>query len=62
MYELWLIDEDGPAAAGSFRPESPEEATVLVEGIEPGLTLAMTEEPEPGLAQPTGEVLLSAEI
>ena len=62
VYELWLIDEEGPAAAGAFRPESPEEATVLVEGIEPGLTLAMTEEPEAGLAEPTGEVLLSAEI
>jgi len=62
VYELWLIDEEGPTAAGAFRPESAEEATVLVEGIEPGLTLAMTEEPEPGLAEPTGEVLLSAEI
>ncbi|MGH8947450.1 MAG: hypothetical protein ACRDXF_01230 [Acidimicrobiia bacterium] len=45
-----------------FRPESPEEATVLVDGIEPGLNLAMTEEPEAGLPQPTGEVLLSLEI
>ena len=62
VYELWLIDEAGPTAAGAFRPESPEEATVLVEGIAPGLTLAMTEEPEAGLPQPTGEVLLSAEI
>jgi Anti-sigma-K factor rskA/Putative zinc-finger len=62
VYELWLIDDDGPAAAGAFRPESPEQATVLVEGIEPGLTLAMTEEPEAGLPEPTGEVLLSAEI
>jgi hypothetical protein len=34
----------------------------LVDGIGPDLTLAMTEEPEPGLPQPTGEVLLSAEI
>ena len=62
VYELWLIDEEGPTAAGAFRPESPEEATVLVEGIAPGLTLAMTEEPEAGLDEPTGEVLLSAEI
>ena len=33
VYKLWLIDEEGPTAAGAFRPESPEEATVLVEGI-----------------------------
>ena len=62
VYELWLIDEEGPTAAGAFRPESPEDATVLVDGILPGLTLAMTEEPEAGLDEPTGEVLLSAEI
>lgn len=46
VYELWLMDEEDAAPAGAFRPESPEEATVLVEGIEAGLTLAMTEEPE----------------
>ena len=62
VYELWLIDEEGPTAAGAFRPESPEEATVLVEDIQPGLTLAMTEEPEAGLSEPTVEVLLSADI
>ncbi|MET0698015.1 MAG: anti-sigma factor [Acidimicrobiia bacterium] len=62
VYELWLIDEEGPTAAGAFRPESPEDGTVLIEGIQPGLTLAMTEEPEAGLSEPTGEVLLSADI
>ncbi|HJQ92113.1 MAG TPA: anti-sigma factor, partial [Acidimicrobiia bacterium] len=62
VYELWLIDEERPTAASAFRPESPEDATVLVEGIQPGLTLAMTEEPEAGLSEPTVEVLLGADI
>ena len=60
VYELWLVGEDGPAPAGVFRPES--QRTVFVEGIEDGLVFAMTEEPAGGSEQPTGEILLSAEL
>ena len=60
VYELWLVGEEGPAPAGIFRPDS--EQTVLVEGIEEGLILAMTEEPAGGSDQPTGEILLSTEL
>lgn len=60
VYELWLVGEEGPAPAGIFRPES--EQTVLVEGIQQGLVFAMTEEPAGGSDQPTGEILLSAEL
>ena len=60
VYELWLVGEDGPAPVGIFRPDS--EQTVLVEGIEDGLIFAMTEEPSGGSEQPTGDILLSAEL
>ncbi len=60
VYELWLVGESGPVPAGVFRPDSDQ--TVLVEGIEEGLVFAMTEEPAGGSEQPTGEILLSAEL
>lgn len=60
VYELWLVGEDGPAPAGVFRPESQQ--TLVVEGVQQGLTFAMTEEPAGGSEQPTGEILLSVEL
>ena len=60
VYELWLVGEEGPVPAGVFRPESQQ--TVMVEGIQQGLVFAMTEEPAGGSEQPTGEILLSAEL
>ena len=60
VYELWLIGAEGPVPAGIFRPDS--EDTVLVEDLRPGLILALTEEPAGGVDQPTGDVLLSAEL
>ena len=66
---ILLLKDQKTAAFGSSygggwgqNKESAVLATVLVEGIQPGLTLAMTEEPEAGLSEPTGEVLLSADI
>lgn len=60
VYELWLVGETGPIPAGTFRPGSGD--TLVVDGVEPGLTIALTEEPAGGSDRPTGEVLLSAEL
>lgn len=51
-----------PQPAGIFRPGQTDPTPILVEGVSPGLTLAMTEEPPGGSQQPTGDILLSAEL
>ena len=58
VYQLWLIDADGPKPAGSMA----EAAEVLVEGVDPGLTLAMTIEDGPGAEAPTSEPLFAASL
>jgi anti-sigma-K factor RskA len=63
VYEIWIVGESGPAAAGTFNPDVEGDATVLVDGeISPGLVVAVTEEPLGGVAAPTGEVLLTAAV
>lgn len=59
VYQLWLIGEEGPEPAGTFMSG---QADVLVEATEPGLTLAMTIEPSPGVDAPTTEPLFAAEL
>lgn len=62
-YELWVIGPDGPLPAGLFRPAGDGSATVLVEAdVPPGALLALTVEPDGGSDQPTGDVLLVAEV
>ena len=56
VYQLWLIDAEGPKPAGSMA----EAGEVLVEGIDPGLTLAMTIENAPGSESPTSDPLFTA--
>jgi anti-sigma-K factor RskA len=58
VYELWLIDDEGPHPAGLFEAGEP----ILVEGVVPGQVIAVTLEPAGGSELPTGEVLLSAEL
>lgn len=62
VYELWLVDDSGPQPAGIFRPGREDTTPILVEGVSPGLVLAMTLEPSGGSQEPTGEILLSAEL
>jgi anti-sigma-K factor RskA len=60
-YELWLITPQGPVAAGTFTPEAGGRATVHATYDLPADQLravAVTEEPEAGVAQPTGEILI----
>jgi hypothetical protein len=59
VYQLWLIDGDGPVPAGTL---SPGEADVLVESVEPGLTLAMTVETSPGAEAPTSDPMFASEL
>lgn len=61
VYQLWLVDDTGPLPAGTFRP-SENGAAVIFESLEPGSTIAMTEEPAEGSEQPTGDILLSTEL
>lgn len=59
VYQLWLIDADGPESAGTLVSGDPD---VLIEAIVPGVTLAMTVEPSPGVGAPTTEPLFAAEL
>jgi Anti-sigma-K factor rskA/Putative zinc-finger len=59
VYQLWLIDQAGPRSAGTLQPGDPD---VLVEAVSPGLTLAMTVEPEPGGDVPSTEPLFAADL
>lgn len=59
VYQLWLIDPDGPDPAGTLLAG---DADVLVTAAEPGLTLAMTVEPSPGADSPTTEPLFATEL
>ena len=62
-YELWLIHDDKPVAAGLFRPDDDGAALAAVDGIVKGAELvAVTVEPRRGSEQPTGAVLASAEL
>lgn len=58
VYQLWLID-DAPESAGTFEPGDSE---VLVRAVQPGLTLAMTIENQPGVEAPTTDPLFAAEL
>ena len=59
VYQLWLIDPDGPDSAGTLVAG---EADVVVEAAQPGLILAMTVEPSPGVDAPTSDPLFAAEL
>ncbi|NNE94558.1 MAG: anti-sigma factor [Acidimicrobiales bacterium] len=62
-YELWLIDAGGPNATGLFRPDA--DGTVRIQLDLDGRSPAawgITNEPDTGSDQPTGEILLIGEI
>ena len=63
-YELWVIPRGGkPQAAGVFLPD-PDGSKVLVvnRAINHGDTVAVTEEAPGGVAQPTGQPVISAQL
>jgi len=58
-YQLWLIDDDGPRSAGTFRPEDGQTTVVLEGTAEVGVVVGLTVEPGDGSPQPTGDVLVA---
>lgn len=60
VYQLWLVEDSGPIPSSTFRPEG--SGTVLVEGVSPGQTIAMTIEPEGGSDEPTGDILVAGDL
>lgn len=59
VYQLWLIGAEGPMPAGTLASGEPD---VLIEGIVPGLTLAMTVERAPGVDAPTTQPLFATDL
>lgn len=58
IYALWLIDSNGPGAAGTL--DSGE--SVLFVGVAPGQVFAVTVEPSPGVESPTSDPILATEL
>lgn len=60
-YQLWFIADGEPMSAGVFEVDPEGEATLLVEDVAPVDSIqawAVTVEPEGGVPQPTGEMVL----
>ncbi|HEU0055125.1 MAG TPA: anti-sigma factor, partial [Longimicrobium sp.] len=60
-YQLWLITPEGPVGAGTFKPDSSGGARVQATFDLPADRLravAVTEEPEGGLPQPSGTPII----
>lgn len=63
IYAFWLIGDQEAIPAGLFRPDAEGRATHLVEGdLEAAAAVGVTVEPAGGSPQPTGEVLIFAEL
>ncbi|MBI4260918.1 MAG: anti-sigma factor [Actinobacteria bacterium] len=63
VYQLWLVDEDGPAPAGTFEDEGGGLVVVRLEAdpSEAG-TMAVTVEEAPGVAQPTSDPVFVVDV
>ena len=63
VYQMWLIDGDGPVPAGTFNPDDSGAAVVSVTGVPTaGHTFGITLEPLGGSDEPTGAVLFATEL
>jgi anti-sigma-K factor RskA len=63
VYELWLIDDDGPAPAGLFEVDERGRATrVLTGDMANAAAIAVTVEPAGGSPQPTSDPLMVVEL
>lgn len=65
VYQVWLIDEDGPVRAGTFKSESQDGAVVftLPEGSKQDWTqVAVSHEPNAESETPLGNVLMASEF
>jgi hypothetical protein len=57
-YQIWLIGPNGPHSAGTFNPTKDALTTRAFTGPSDATTLALTEEPSGGSAQPTTKPFL----
>jgi hypothetical protein len=65
VYQVWLIDEDGPIRAGTFKSETQDEAVVftLPEGSNQDWSqVAVSHEPNADSETPLGNVLMASEL
>jgi len=65
VYQVWLIDENGPIRAGTFKSDSEEGAVVftLPEGTDQDWTqVAVSHEPNADSPTPLGNVLMASEF
>jgi anti-sigma-K factor RskA len=63
VYELWLIRDGQPVAAGVFRPDGAGHASAAVgRDISGFQVLALTNEPDGGSSQPTGQPLVTQKL
>lgn len=65
VYQVWLIDENGPIRAGTFKSESQDGAVVftLPEGTDHDWTqVAVSHEPNADSPTPLGNVLMASEF
>ncbi|HEX5415745.1 MAG TPA: anti-sigma factor, partial [Chloroflexota bacterium] len=59
VYEAWVINAGGPLPAGTFVTTPDGQGSVLLTApVHPGEVVAVTAEPSPGTAAPSGKVLL----
>ena len=62
-YQLWLIDGDDQASAGTFQPDRNGAAIIRLDGKASfGHIVGITQEPRGGSPAPTGNVLFFAEL
>jgi anti-sigma-K factor RskA len=60
-YELWMLGGTAPRAAGTFQVDASGRATHRMEpAAGPAAKFAVTLEPEPGVAAPTGPIVLAS--
>jgi hypothetical protein len=61
-YQLWLVTSKSKISAGTFTPRNGE-AVVFAQGAppDPVAAVAVTEEPDGGVAQPTGPTVIAAQ-
>ncbi len=60
--QVWVIKGDAPEPSGLFQPDGNMTATPITNSIKKADTIAVTVEPAGGSEQPTGDIVLSAEL